>query len=822
MSLASLNFLFRADTANFENKLRGASRSLSGMAKTAGQVGSSMSKYLTLPLLGIAAAGVKMAVAVDASFVKLETLVGLTTEEVDGMRDSIGKLAEETGRSSKELADAMFVVTSSGLRGEKAMSVLEMGAKAAAIGLGETKDITRAVTAIIQAYGKENMTAARATNALIGTVKEGNVAAEDLAPTLGRVIGMASLLGISIEEVGANIATFTRIGVKAEGAVVGLRGVMASLLKPTEQSREALATIGMTTDGLRDKVSKQGLAKTLIELVAAFKGNEEGIAAVIPNVRALSDVLGTAGAQAEDYQAILANMNKQSDLVGQGFERVSKTSAFKLQKAMEGLKSAAKDIGFALLPIVNKIADAITKLGEKFKSLSDEQLQTIVTVGGILAVAGPLLKMFSSIVLVLPKIAVGFKLITAAIAANPLGLVLTGLAASLVVIVPKLKEWISGVKAMKNMTLEVDDSSKKVNQTYGEIDKTVGETVKSLEKLSLEQLKTDLQTVDDLLSGKIKPAIGELSEENKKELTTQREALLTEIELRKTTNTETSASIGLYEALNKKIEENEKLIKSANSEDTIIRLRSENAELQRQKELLDKLGETDYKSPMTKIGGKSFAGQIVDVDPETTRNAEVFGWKLDAIAEAEKKVSASSVDWKGVSGEFEQFINKEDMAIELTNTLAASIAGLGDSLAQGADSWAEYGKMVIDSLKSAIAMIIKEGVAIAVKNALIEYGATGPVALALAALTGGLAAGIFSTAINQIPSFAEGGFIKSPQLIMAGDAKDGKGEWVLNSSQMKNLTAQKQAPILFKGEFKTRGRELVAVITNESAFHGRT
>jgi hypothetical protein len=290
----------------------------------------------------------------------------------------------------------------------------------------------------------------------------------------------------------------------------------------------------------------------------------------------------------------------------------------------------------------------------------------------------------------------------------------------------------------------------------------------------------------------------------------------------KTVKEEIINEVGSLGYLNAKISENTKLIEASGSEIFKNRLRAENTELQKQKEWLEKLGETDYKSPMTKIGGKSFSGQIVDIDPETTHNAEVFGWKLDAIAEAEKKVSASAVDWKGVSGEFEQFINKEDMAIELTNTLAASIAGLGDSLAQGADSWAEYGEMVIDSLKSAIAMIIKEGVAIAVKNALIEYGATGPVALALAALTGGLAAGIFSTAINQIPSFAEGGFIKSPQLIMAGDAKDGKGEWILNSQQMKNLTAQKQAPFVIKGELKARGRELVYVFNNESAFHGRT
>jgi TP901 family phage tail tape measure protein len=825
MSLATLNILFRADTENFEKKLRQANRSFSGMAKTVGQVGSAMSKYITLPLLAIAGAGVKMASEVDASFVKLETHVGLTRETVDGLRESVGKLAGETARSSKELADAMFVVTSSGLRGEKAMSVLEMGAKAAAIGLGETKDITRAVTAIIQAYGKENMTAARATNALIGTVKEGNVAAEDLAPALGRVIGMASLLGISIEEVGANIATFTRIGVKAEEAVVGLRGVMASLLKPTEQSREALATIGMTSDSLRAKVSKQGLAKTLIELVAAFKGNEEGIAAVIPNVSALSDVLGTAGAQAEDYQAILTNMLKQEDLVGEGFKRVSETASFKLQRAMDALKASAKAIGAELLPVVQKIADAVSGLGDKFKDLSDSQLKTMVTIGGILAVTGPLLKMFSSLVLVLPKIAAGFKLITAAIAANPLGLVLTGVAASLLIIIPRFKGWLEQVKAMRTMTVDLNDSLKEVNKTIGEIDLTIGKAKVSFDDLSLKQLETELKTVNDLLSGKIKPTIGELGEEGKKELEAQRDLLTQQITLRKESNRETGTSLGLYGELNKKIEDNEKLIKAANNEETILRLRSENEELQKKLILLDKIGEVNYESPMTGVKSKSFNGQISTesgLSDETIRNAEVFGWKLDVIAKSKKELAKSSVDWKAESNYWEKFIGFEDQAIELTNVLAASIASLGDQLAQGADSWAEYGELVVKSLKQAIAMIIKEGVAIAIKNALITSAELGPFAPAIAALAGGLAAGVFSTALNTIPSLAEGGFIKSPQLIMAGDAKDGKGEWILNSQQMKNLTAQKQAPFVIKGELKARGRELVYVFNNESAFHGRT
>ena len=223
---------------------------------------------------------------------------------------------------------------------------------------------------------------------------------------------------------------------------------------------------------------------------------------------------------------------------------------------------------------------------------------------------------------------------------------------------------------------------------------------------------------------------------------------------------------------------------------------------------------------------KNISSQIEKEEAISSQAEFISGRLSKTFPEPTEKLKPSSsfgamdqsVDMKPI----DDYITKTGLAIELTDTLASSIASLGDQLAQGADSWAEYGELVVKSLKSAIAMIIKEGVAIAIKNALITSAELGPFAPAIAAIAGGLAAGVFSTALNTIPSFAEGGFIKSPQLIMAGDAKDGKGEWILNSSQMKNLTAQKQAPFVIKGELKARGRELVYVFNNESSFHGRT
>ncbi|KKM76231.1 hypothetical protein LCGC14_1382230 [marine sediment metagenome] len=142
---------------------------------------------MTIAGVAIAAPGIaaiKMATDFEASMTRIETLVGLARDTVDEMGQSVLDLSGETARSPVELAEALFVVTSAGARGAVAMETLTNAARAAAIGLGNTSDIARTVTAAVTAYGAENLSAAEATNILVGTVRAGNLVAADLAGTV--------------------------------------------------------------------------------------------------------------------------------------------------------------------------------------------------------------------------------------------------------------------------------------------------------------------------------------------------------------------------------------------------------------------------------------------------------------------------------------------------------------------------------------------------------------------------------------------------------------------------------------------------------------
>lgn len=403
-------------------------------------VGSQLNRTVTLPLAAAAGGALTLSAQFETSLTKIETLVGIAGDEVAGFRDRVLELAGETAKAPKELADALFVVTSAGARGGTALEILEKAAKASAAGLGDTTEIARAVTAAIAAYGEENLSASRATDILVATVREGNLEASDLAGSLGRVIGIASQVGVSFEQVGGFVATFTRLGVNAEEAVTALRGVLSSAIAPTEGASKGLLALGTSAEELRRTIREDGLDAALRDLVERAGDNTEALAAVIPNVRALSGVLGTAGAQAETFAKINENIEDSLGILDSAFKRTTETTGFKFQQFLANLKTTGIELGDQLAPALekvlagaNKLLTGIGKLIEAFSKLPDFVQNTILVLGGLALAAGPVLTVVGNLTLLIGKLAVllGGQMVSGTMAAAAGTTTLTGAVTSL-------------------------------------------------------------------------------------------------------------------------------------------------------------------------------------------------------------------------------------------------------------------------------------------------------------------------------------------------------------------------------------------------------
>jgi TP901 family phage tail tape measure protein len=380
------------DLKGLSKDLNRVSYKLNRQASKLKSAGSAMSSAITLPLLAIGATGIKMSLDLEKSLNKITNLVGVSSGDLAKYKKDLVIISNETGKSQTELAKALFDLTSAGLSGDKALAALRKSAKASAIGLGETQVVASAVSSAMNAYESSSLSAAKATEVLAATVRFGKLSAEELAPAIGQVLPIASAMGVTFDEVGANIATFTRLGIDSKQAATALKSLLSGFSGAAgKKAADALDSIGLSMDGVRKKIREDGLLATLEMLNEKTGGNVETLSAIIPNIRAFSNVLGTVGAQGDTYREVLDGIEKSQTLVADGFDKVKQSAGFKLTKAINELKNVGIQIGDILLPFVIKFAKVLSNLVKKFNDLSTPIKSTIVLIGLIVSAIGPLL-----------------------------------------------------------------------------------------------------------------------------------------------------------------------------------------------------------------------------------------------------------------------------------------------------------------------------------------------------------------------------------------------------------------------------------------------
>lgn len=391
VNIGDLSIQLVLKTEQFEKQFKSIDQTLRRAATRFREVGSILSVGLTAPLALAGKSIISFATNFEKELVKIETLVGLSREQVQGWRDDILALGPAIGRGPTELAKAMFVITSAGARGSRALETLEVSAKAAAIGLGETKDIARAITSIINTYGEANINAAKAGDQLVAIVRFGNLEAEGLAGSLGRIIGIAKETGVSFSDLGASIATFTRLGVSVEEAITGTRGVISSLIKPSNDAQELLGQVQSSMEAVRDSIVKSGFVDTMVALSKAFRENNLEIAKLFPNVRALGQFLGTFTTQGKDARDIQLAIANSAGLMEEAFARTTGTAALKFAQLQSALEVLGIALGDAVLPQVSRLTVAFTQFIVKLSTTEKRVLGFAVALGAAIAVIGPFL-----------------------------------------------------------------------------------------------------------------------------------------------------------------------------------------------------------------------------------------------------------------------------------------------------------------------------------------------------------------------------------------------------------------------------------------------
>lgn len=364
------------------------SSKFSGFAKNIAKSGALLGAAAGAAAIGAGVAAGKMAVEFDTAMTKIQSLVGLTGEEVDGMKDKVLALSSETAKSPQELADGLFVVTSAGLRGQEALDALAASARAGAAGLGETNDIARSVAGAMAAYGSDTLSAAAATDAIVATARAGNFETSQFAGALGRVLPFANQAGAGLDQVGGAVALLTRVNGDAAQSVTQMNALFKAFVTPTAEAQKALDKVGLSAEDVRDSIAQDGLPAALAMLDEKLGGNREQLGRILGSSEAASAAFQILDADAQTIADTFGVVADSAGMTDDAFATTADSTGFKLQEAFQTVKNSLLEVGDALTPLIELFAEKFTQVADiidRLQPVMDPLVDVLMTLGDTLA-----------------------------------------------------------------------------------------------------------------------------------------------------------------------------------------------------------------------------------------------------------------------------------------------------------------------------------------------------------------------------------------------------------------------------------------------------
>lgn len=285
---------------------------------------------------------VKSAQEFQREFANVSTLFDTAEVSAKAIREELLELPPILG-SATELTKALYQAISAGVEPARAVLFVGQAAKLARAGLASVFAVVDVLTSILNAYGLAAEDAARVSDVLFKTVEQGKTTIAELSQGLGQVIPFAAQLGIQIEDVGAALATLTKGGLRTEIAVTALRGAFVAFINQAGKFRAAGIDILAV-------IAEQGLGGAMEKLKEVTGGNIEELKKFIPDIRALTAVLGLAGEQSEEFSNQLLIMRNAAGATQAAFDKQAATLSAAFEEMSAALGRFGIAIGTVLLP----------------------------------------------------------------------------------------------------------------------------------------------------------------------------------------------------------------------------------------------------------------------------------------------------------------------------------------------------------------------------------------------------------------------------------------------------------------------------------------
>lgn len=435
--------VFKREGATVADKLTGLGSSFTSAGKT-------LTKNVSVPLVGLGTVATKAAVDFESAFTGVRKTVDATEEEFAALSKGIKEMSGVMPQSASEIAGVMEVAGQLGVRGTD--SLLQFTKTMVMLGDAtnlSSEDAATSIARVMNIMGTSSEDVSRFGATIVDLGNNFATTESEIVAMTNRLAAGGKLAGLTEAELMALATAMSSVGIEAEAGGTAMTQTFNEIEKAVATGGEKLAEFARVS-GMTSKEFATAWETSPITAIQSFitglgKLDESGESAVL-----VLDNLGLTGIRQSN---MLKSLGLASDLLADSIDTANKaweentalvneaetrygTTESKLAMLRNSAQNLAASFGELLTPMLDSLNQLLQKAIGWLSSLTDEQKQVIIDILKITAVVGPVLLILGKVVgfvtriiALLPKLQALFAGLNAIMAANPIGLIITAIAA---------------------------------------------------------------------------------------------------------------------------------------------------------------------------------------------------------------------------------------------------------------------------------------------------------------------------------------------------------------------------------------------------------
>lgn len=375
--------------SNLPASVQAAAKELEKVGSKSVELGTSLTKNVTAPIVAVGTASVVAFNDLDKSLDIVVKKTGASGEALEEMEDIVKDIGSTVPASFDDIASAVGEVnTRFGLQGDELEDLSEQFVKFAKLNDTDVSTSIDQVQKSLSAFGLSTDDASHVLDVMNKVSQQTGISVDTLSSGLIRNASAFQEMGLSLDQ---SVALMGKIEMSGADVDVVLGGLRRALKDATAEGKDMNTALSELEDSILNGTDGMDGLQKAYELF----GNKA------------PDIYNAIKNGSLSFQD-LADMAVEADgSVSETFDSTT-SGAEQFELAMQNVKLAGAELGEEIMktlgPILEDLAGIIKGVTEWFSGLSDGQKRMILVIASLVAAIGPALVIFG-------KVALGVKAI---------------------------------------------------------------------------------------------------------------------------------------------------------------------------------------------------------------------------------------------------------------------------------------------------------------------------------------------------------------------------------------------------------------------------